>query len=394
MLAIKGAKTWTLGSRGTLDSCVILIDGERISAVESRMDIPAEAEVIDATRLTIVPGFVDAHSHLGLASNGLAVDDGTEYTEQVTPHLMALDALDPISQSLKTSLMGGVTTSALLPGAAMSFGPITENITVMPGMASVLKIKQTYPEVLREKAGIKMAFGNHPKRAVEEKKTAPVTRMNIVAMVRESLRGAQTYAAKKAKGDEAVDLKKEALLGLLESRYPAHVHVHKLRDIELVLSVAEEFGFKVVLHHVTEGHLAADMLAEKQIPCAVGPIAFTRRGTELANLNLATPGILSSAGAKVAIVSDFPTFPAHYLPIHAGMACREGMKYEDALSAITLSAAQILEVDDEVGSLEPGKYADLVAFEGDPLQAMSKVRLVLASGNIIRDSIRTKGGVV
>ena len=371
-----------MGPEGLLDGAIVLIDQGKVREV-GRFEIPSGTEIIDAHGLTVVPGFVDAHSHLGLSPQGLGLDDATEHTDQITPHLNALDALDPVSQSLRISLEGGVTTSALLPGSSMSFGPITEQITVMPGMASILKVKRFYPVIMREKAGIKMAFGEQPKRSVAEKRAAPVTRMLIMAMVRENLRAAQAYMGKKDKGAAEFDPKKEALAGLLTRKYPALVHAHRVRDIHLAMDLRDEFGIDLVLHHVTEGHLMADEIAKRGVPCAVGPIAYTRRGLELANLTLAGPGILAQAGVKVALISDFPTFPSHYLPIHAGMACREGMPYEEALRSITINAASILGVADRVGSLEPGKDADLVVFDGDPLGVLSKVKMVLSDGEIV-----------
>jgi imidazolonepropionase-like amidohydrolase len=155
------------------------------------------------------------------------------------------------------------------------------------------------------------------------------------------------------------------------------------------MDLRDEFGIDLVLHHVTEGHMMAEEIAERGVPCAVGPIAYTRRGLELANLTLACPGILARAGVKVALISDFPTFPPHYLPIHAGMAFREGMRYEDALGSITINAASILGVSDRVGSLEPGKDADLVVFDGDPLGVLSKARMVLSDGEIVFDAERS-----
>lgn len=390
MLALRGAKVWTMGPKGLLDGATVLVDGGKIRDIGS-LDIPSEARVIDVHGLTIVPGFVDAHSHLGLSPQGLGIDDGTETTDQITPQLKALDALDPVSKSLGISLEGGVTTSAMLPGSGLSFGPLTEQITVMPGMASVLKIKRFYPIVMREKAGIKMAFGEQPKRAVAEKKAAPVTRMLITAMVRENLRAAQAYMKKKASGAADFDPKKEALAGLLTREYPALVHVHRVRDIHLALDIKREFGIDLVLHHVTEGHLMAEEIAKQGVPCAVGPIAYTRRGFELANLTLAGPGILARAGVKVALVSDFPTFPPHYLPIHAGMAYREGMPYEEALRSITINAASMLGVADRVGSLEPGKDADFVVFDGDPLGTLSKVKMVFSDGEIVFDDAACSG---
>lgn len=392
MLAIEGAKIFTLGPAGTIDAGTVLIEGEKIKAVGGRLEVPAGTRIVRAAGLTMVPGFVDAHSHLGLTSQGLGIDDATEATEQVSPQLRALDALDPVSPSLRISLENGVTTTGLLPGASMSFGAVTENITVMPGMASVLKVRATYPEVLRARAGLKMALGDQPKRAVAEKKTAPATRMNIISLIRENLMAAQAYMKKREKGEGDFDAKKEALAGLLRREYPALVHAHRVRDIRAAVALAEEFGFDVVIEHATEGYLIADELARKGVPCAVGPISFARRGPELSGLSLENPARLAAAGVKVAIISDFPTFPAHYLPIHAGMAHREGMPYEEALKAVTINAAEILGVADRVGSLEPGKSADLVLFAGDPLGAMSRVRMVVSSGEIVYDEAGAGSG--
>jgi len=401
MLAIRAGRTHTCGPRGTLPQAVILIEGDKIVAVEERLDPPVDARVIDATAFTLTPGLVDAHTHLGLQREGLSVPDANEDTSPLNPHLRVLDAFDPLDEGLADACRAGVTTACVLPGSTMSFGSPVERISVIAGQGAVVKTWcRGEPVVLREPAAMKLAFGDHPKRTFSEKKAPPATRMNIVGMLRESLAGARAYAEARsgtracaetrsgaAAGDQGrpgeYDLKKEALVSLLRREFPARAHVHQTQDILAALRLAEEFGIDLVLDHVTEGYLLADAIARRGIPCVVGPLPFARRGPELKNLSLANPARLAAAGVKLAIMSDSPTFPAGYLPIHAGMAVREGLPYEEALRAITISAAEILGVADRVGSLEPGKDADMVGFSGDPLQATSRVSLVLVSGEVV-----------
>lgn len=433
MLAILAGRTHTCGPRGTLPQAVILIEGGKIVALEERLELPPGTQVVDASALTVMPGLVDAHTHLGLQREGLGVPDANEDTAPLNPHLRVLDAFDPLDEALADACRAGVTTVGVLPGSTMSFSSPVERISVIAGQGAVVKtLSRGEPVVLREPAALKLAFGDHPKRTFAEKKAPPATRMNIVGMLRESLVGARLYGEARAAAGPAggpreagnasrgggarggeqsgpageptasglphrpappeYDLKKEALLSLLRREFPARAHVNRAQDILAALRLAEEFGFDLVLDHVTEGYLVADAIARRGVPCVVGPLPFARRGPELKNISLANPARLAAAGVRLAITTDSPTYPAGYLPVHAGMAVREGLPYEEALRAITISAATILGVADRVGSLEPGKDADLVGFTGDPLQATSRVGLVVVSGEIVTGEVYGAAG--
>jgi len=179
--------------------------------------------------------------------------------------------------------------------------------------------------------------------------------------------------------------------GVLNREFPARIHVHRVQDIMAALRLQEEYGFDLVLEHVTEGYMVADVLRERAVPCVVGPVPMTRRGSELQNITLSNAVILSRQGVKVAITCDHPSFPAWYLPYHAGMLVREGMDYDAALRAITIAPAEILGVSDRVGSLEPGKDADFVVFRGDPLEITSAIEAVVLNGRVIAGKLGHMG---
>lgn len=388
MLLLRGAKIYTCGPQGTLLGS-ILIKGTKILAVAERLDPPDGADVLDVKGKIITPGFIDAHSHLGTAIYG--EQDSCETSQVATPHLHILDSFDPMDLSIADALTGGITTVMLHPGGPQSFGKIVENINIIPGQSAVIKtvLQGAKPQVLKEYAGVKMAFGEHPKRVFSEKATGPHTRMKVIAVIREYLYEARKWLNEQAtKNENGVNrvksLKYGALAQVLQGKLKAHIHVHKIRDIQAALNLADEFNISIVLEHATEADQLAEELASRQISCVLGPIAFSRRGTELANISLQTPARLAEAGVKFALMTDHPTYPSHQLPLFAGMAVREGLDYEQALLAITRYAAEIIGVGDRVGSLEEGKDADLVVHDGDPLDVTGKICGVMCNGQWLR----------
>lgn len=383
---LSGATIYTCGPQGTVRGDILIEDG-RVSKVSECVEAPAGARVIDAEGKVITPGFVDAHSHLGTALYGQA--DSSDTSAPATPSLRILDSFDPMDLSITDTLAGGVTTVMLHPGAPMSFGQLVENINVISGQSAVIKtrLRGRRPQVLSEPAGVKLALGEHPKRVFADNNSGPHTRMKILAIIREHLleardwmEGKETEAADGGRRKGADEFKYGALVGLLDGSLQAHVHVHKVKDIRSALGLAEEYGLKVVLEHATEADEVAPELAERQVPCVVGPLTFSRRGSELARLSLQLPARLEEAGVKFALMSDHPTYPAHQLPLIAGVAQREGASYETALLSITRHAAEIIGVSDRVGSLQPGKDADLVVHSGDPLEATTRICGVMCDG--------------
>ncbi|MDA8442215.1 MAG: amidohydrolase [Peptococcaceae bacterium] len=361
---------------------VVLIEQGKITAV-GKLEVPPDAEVIDAQGMWVLPGFIDAHTHLGICEETYRIegDDTNEMTEPVTPHLRALDAVNPEDEGLQDAVAGGITTVFAAPGSG----------NVVGGTGLVMKTygKIVDKMVLREPAGLKIAFGENPKRVYGEDKKMPMTRMGTAGLMRESLVKAQNYqeSIERGKTDPAElperDLRLEVLLQVLRREIPLRAHAHRADDIMTAVRIAREFDVDLVIEHCTEGHKIAAELAEAGIPAVVGPSLSNRAKIELKDITYKTPGILAKAGVKVALMTDHPVIPIQYLPISAGLAIREGMSQADALKALTINPAEILGVADRVGSLAPGKDADVVVWSGNPFELASKPKLVLIDGKIV-----------
>lgn len=338
-------------------------------------------EILDAQGGWLLPGFVDAHSHLGMWEDGLGFegDDGNEDTDPSTPHLRAIDAINPFDRCFSEALAAGVTTVVTGPGSANPIG----------GQLCAIKTSGSRVDdmILKAPLAMKMALGENPKTVYHGKNQAPVTRMATAAIIREQLAQAVRYAAdiEKASHDDDVDppeydIKCEALLPVIRGELPVHFHAHRLDDMFTARRIAQEFGLKYVIVHGTQGHRAAEMVAAENMPVLCGPLLCDRSKPELQDLTPAGPGILRAAGADIAIITDHPVIPEQYLALCAGLAVREGLPYEEALRAITLYPARICGIDGRVGSIAPGKDADLVLFRQDPLAAASKPVAVFAAG--------------
>jgi len=392
MLAVVNARIHTCGPGRTIDGGTVLVQNGKIAAVGTGVGIPDQAETIDARGMVMTPGFVDAHTHMGMSWQELAGEaDTNESTGVVNAHLRAIDSVDPKDIAFGDAVEAGATTVMIHPGKLMVW---RQTISPIAGQSVVMKThgKMARREILREPAGMKMAFGDAVAEFLTSRNIGPNSRMGIVGLVRGVLHEAQQYRDKgRGNGSGDRDLKLEALSLVLSRQIPAHVHVHRADDILTVLRLGQEFGIDLVLEHATEGHLVVEALAESGVPCVVGPITRARSSRamrELQNLSQKTPGILAAAGVKVALMTDHPTEPIQFLPIIAGEAVREGMVPEEALKAITINAAEIMGVADRVGSIEVGKDADLVVHDGDPLEAMTRIRLVVADGQVVVDSLR------
>lgn len=374
MLLLKGGTILTI-TQGIIQDGMILIENGKILAVGKKLDYPSTAEIIEAEGKIIMPGIIDAHTHLGISEEGIG-EEGWDYNEEVdpvTPYLRALDGINTQEMGVIDALRGGVTTVMVAPGSA----------NVIGGQVAVIKTAGDWlPEmVLRECAGLKVAFGENPKRVYGEQKKTPVTRMGTAAVLREWLVKAQNYLAKQDKEDR--DLGLEVLAKVLKREIPLRAHAHRADDILTALRIAEEFGVDIVIEHGTEGHKIADILARKKIPVVYGPAMTSRCKIELRERLEATPGILAKAGVKVALTTDHPVLPVQFLNIGAGVAVREGMAEEEALKAITLHPAEILGVADRIGSLEEGKDADLIILSGHPLEVSTKVEKVIVNGEVV-----------
>ncbi len=381
MLAIVNGKILTI-TRGTIDKGTILVEDGKIKAVGPDVSVPEGAEVIDASGMWVTPGFIDAHSHIGLFGEPAvrATRDGNEVTDPITPQLRGIDSLNPDDPSFADALGGGVTALYTGPGSA----------NVIGGTGLVIKLAGRTAEemALPGTEGMKMALGENPKRVYGEGKSkAPATRMAIAALLRDALVKAQNYmnkwdqAESEGKKPER-DLRWEALAKVLRREMKARIHAHRADDIMTAIRIAEEFNLDLVVEHATEGYKIADILAEKGVPCVVGPLLMSRSKMELKDVTLRNPGILARAGVKVAIQCDTAS-NTRWLALHAGLAVREGMPEEEALRAITINPAEILGVADRMGSIEPGKDADLAIFDGHPFMTYTKCMYTLVNGKVV-----------
>ena len=402
MIAIKNGTVWTI-TDGVIENGTILVEDGKIKAVGPDLEIPKNARVIDAAGKIVMPGLIDAHCHVGLFPDGIGWEhiDGNEMTDPVTPHLRALDAVHPEDLAFKDLLDAGVTTILTGPGSANLIGGQWTCVKTIP-------TPNINEMVLLDPAGMKMALGENPRRVYGGQKRIPSTRMGNAAVLRTALVEAQNYLEKWARyeaeaaevqdKDQGEDtdskppqppernLKLEALGKVLKREMKARVHAHRADDMLTAIRIAEEFNLDLTLEHATEGHKIADLLAEKGIPVTVGPILFSRTKFELREMTPKNPGLLHKAGVKLAIQTDEAS-AVKYLTINAALAVREGLPEVEALKAITINAAEIIGVEDRVGSLEAGKDADIVVFSGHPFDYRSLPELVMVNGVVYKEQL-------
>ncbi len=383
MLAIVGGEVHTV-ARETYAAGTVLIDEGRIVAVGHvhAVKVPEEAEVLDARGCVVTPGFVDAHTHVGLHEEGLGWEgaDYNESTEPLTPHMRARDGINPDDQGIRDALAAGVTAAYVTPGSA----------NVLGGLGCVIRLhgQRVDEMVLRDPAGLKAAFGENPKRVHgRDNKRSPMTRMAVAGLLREALTKARAYQERRAVRDPDKrpdrDLRHEAVVRVLSGDIPLRCHAHRADDILTAVRIGEEFGLRLVIDHATEAHLVADRLADRGIPCLVGPSMASRSKVELRRRGFETPGLLERAGVPVCLITDHPVTGLEYLRLCAGLAVRAGMTPEGALRAVTLTPAEVLGVSDRIGSLEPGKLADVVVYRGHPFELASRIAAVVMGGRIV-----------
>lgn len=355
----------------------ILVDGGKIVKIEPNIDCEG-AQVSDVTGLEVYPGFVEAHCHTGL--DGYAIgfegDDCNELGDILCPHLRAIDAIQPTDHAMQEAREAGVTTMCTGPGSA----------NVLGGTFAVIKPIGVRVEQMcvRPEVAMKCAFGENPKRCYRDK--GNYSRMSTAARLREMLFKAREYKAKLDRaGDDpdkrpAFDMKLNALLPVVDGTMPLKAHAHQANDFFTALRIAREFGVRITLEHVTEGHLVADELAKENVPLAIGPTLTHATKFELRNKSWETPGALAKAGCHVSIITDAPVIPQKYLPLCAGLAVKAGMDPFEALKAITINPAEHIGVADRVGSLEVGKDADIVVTDGCPFSVETEVKAVYING--------------
>ena len=375
MLLIRNGLIFDAVHREPYTADILVKDGK---IAEIGAGLTADCPTFDAAGLHVYPGFVEAHCHIGLDGSGIGFegDDCNEMTDILTPQLRAIDGIYPHDPTFREALEAGVTTVCTGPGSA----------NVLGGQFAVIKTAghRVDDMIVRPFAAMKCAFGENPKRCYKDKNN--YSRMSTAAKLREALMKAQEYDAKKqAAGDDPakrppLDVKLEALLPVLHGEVPLKAHAHRADDIFTAIRIAKEFGVRLTLEHVTEGHLIAEDLAKEDYPMAVGPSLTHASKFELRNKTFTTPGILAKAGCRVSIITDSPVIPQSYLPLCAALAVRAGMDPFDALRAITIRPAEHIGAADRVGSIECGKDADFVVMDGPWDAVSSGVKAVFVNG--------------
>lgn len=369
-------------TKGIVDLGFIQIKGKQIAAIGSmNAPLPQDDEILVFEGQLALPGLIDAHTHIGMFGDGLGFegDDGNESTDPITPHVRAVDSVNPMDRCFGEALAYGVTTVVVGPGSA---NPISGQLLAMKTSGRCID-----KMLLNINAGIKFALGENPKTVYSQRNQGPITRMGTTALIREHLYKVKKYhqdclnALEDEDAEEPdADLKLSALLPLIRGESQGYFHVHRADDIFTALRLAGEFAISPVLVHGTEAHLVAEELAEQQARVICGPLIGSRSKPELLHLNRQNPAILHQKGVKVALCTDHPEVPQEFLMLSAAIAHKEGLPYDEAIRAITINAAEICRLERSVGSLEVGKDADLVIYEKDPLLGIEKPLAVFVDG--------------
>lgn len=382
MIFIKNGTIDTV-TNGIIEADVLVKNG-KIMEIGKNIVTPLDAEIIDAKGKFIYPGFIDAHTHMGLWEDGMGFEgaDGNEETDPITPQLNPIDGINPMDNTFKEAVQGGITSVCTTPGSA----------NVMGGQCIAIKThgRRIDTMIIKNPVASKIAFGENPKSCYGKDEKTPQTRMAIASLLRENLKKAEEYLEEMELYMEhedhdkpEYDIRMESLLPVLKGEIPFKVHAHRADDIFTAIRVAKEFDIKLTLDHCTEGHLIVEELVEEGYPVIVGPSLSERSKIELRNLTFDTAGVLSNAGLNVSLMTDHPVIPVQYLPMCAGIAVKHGMKKEKAIESITINPAKALGIEDRVGSIEVGKDADIVIWDGCPLEIQSNVLYTIINGKTV-----------
>ncbi len=372
MLVLVGGKIFT--GEEFIENGAIFIENGKIVKVLRRKRIPQGVEVLNLRGKYILPGLVDAHTHLGMKDEGAPREysDINEATDPVTPHLYAIDSINPQDPAIEKALRSGVITVFVTPGSANPIG----------GMGSVVKLKKALLSdmVIKKDAGLKMALGENPKLTYRDKKSFPSTRMATASLIREWFSKGVKYLEEKWRKRGAPETKLQNILKVLKKEIPCRIHCHSVQDIETALRLQEEFGFDMILEHGTDAVLIPEKLQGKVKGVAVGPLFGVSSKPESKNMSFKNPSILASYGIPVALTSDHPFNAVYYLNIYAALSYKEGLNEIDALKAITSTPADFLGVGHRVGRLKEKYDADIVVFNKHPFDINAVVEMVFIDG--------------
>ncbi|MHA1308115.1 MAG: amidohydrolase [Candidatus Heimdallarchaeota archaeon] len=390
------------------DGFILIDDKGKIKAIGKKKDLPKDVEILDFSDLIATPGIIDSHCHATVfeESIGMGMQDGNESTNPLTPEIRVLDAINPGDKGLRRAVAGGMTTICVAPGSG----------NVVGGQMTTIKTHGTIVDdmVIQELSGMKCAFGENPKRLYGGKNVTPSTRMGSLGLFRQLMTETQNYMEKWAdykkklkqykedskeyekkkekdgkKPEEPSrpdkNIKYEAMIPVFEKKIPLRAHAHQANDIIAAVRLAKEFDVNIAIDHCSEGYMILDFLVENKIPAIVGPTMSYKSKIETRNKTWRSIGILHEAGILAALTSDHPVTHCQYQMIYGILSHREGLSRQGTFEVLTINGAKILGLEDRIGSLEPGKDADIVLFNGDPLDARSKVIMVFIDGQKVYD---------
>lgn len=370
MIVIKGKTVWT-GTDKTIEDGMIIIEDGKISYIGNARKIDAKADVISGKFIT--PGFVDAHSHIGLIPEGLdwEYSDVNDYTGPITPQMKAIDALDPFDKAFGDAIVGGVTTVYTGPGSA----------NVIGGIGLIMK---TTGKIIKKEAALKMALGAKRNRNRKSREPYPTTKMGTVALLRNTFLSVKQWVREKQEIDKEKEIQYEIISKVLKKELMAKIHLSTSPDeIIAVLNLIREFDIKASIDHVFGGDLLVDEIAKSGVPVVYGPPMISKFYSSFRYVHDKIPVILAKKGVLVAIMTDHPVIPQKHLRFLASIVVRNGLDYDEALKMITANPSRILGIYDRVGSLEVGKDADIVVANDHPLKVRSKIERVLIDGKVV-----------
>lgn len=384
IIAITGGRIVPVVGPEIENGTVLFQDG-KISCVGTadEVTVPGHAQVINAAGKWVLPGFLESHGHVGIAeeANGPAGDDTNEMTQPTTAGVRAIDAVNIEDEGFRDALAGGITSVVIKPGSGNVIGGESVAIKTWGG-------RTIDEQVIKHEVSVKAALGENPKRVYGGKDKMPSTRLGVGYVLRSAFVKAQNYvAARDAAADKgepfAHDLELETLGKVLAGDLIWDQHTHRHDDIATAIRVSEEFGYKLVINHGTEGGKLRDILVEKDIPVIFGPMLTSRSKVELRDRDISQFVDMARAGVRLAITTDHPVIPINLLVLQASLAVREGLDRRIAFESLTINPASFLGLDDRVGSLETGKDADVVIWSGDPLDPQQRPEHVFIDGQLV-----------
>lgn len=373
MWAIKNATIHTV-SHGIIKKGDVIIDDDgKIKEIGQGLNLSGLECIYEADEKPLTPGLIDVHTHLGIEEEiHPEGEDTNEMTNPITPELRAIDGVNFFDIGFQDAVDAGVTTVMITMGSANVIGGVTASVKTAGASIE--------DQILSKASGLKMAFGENPKRVYGKKNLAPQTRMSIMALARQAFQDALFYKIQRDKGLVAYHLGKENLLLALERKIPVRLHAHRADDLLQALALRDEFNLEMVLEHCTDAKRIAKILKEKGATCAIGPAFVNRAKVEMEHVSYDLGKALEEQGVAFSILTDHPVNPIGYLPICVGMYIRYGLDFNVALKAVTLNAAKILRLDDRLGSIEVGKDADMVLWTDEPFTMFSQSELVCLDG--------------